>query len=154
MRSLPILAFALAALAWPVQRALADDEMTAGEPADNESGFDNVDLLDGSLTGKLGVMRVGSDRSDENTLSILAALKNLTDHPLRLEAQTLYKDANGNWMNGGCAGWIALELKPHGQLNYRSESLSVEAQNFLVRIRLVGTDRLVGASLPDAHEVP
>ena len=154
MRSLPILAFALATLIVPARPALADEEMTAGAPADNESGFDNVDLLDGSLTGKLGVMRVGSDRSDENLLSILAALKNLTGHPLKLEAQTLYKDANGNWMNGGYAGWIPLELKPHGQLNYRSESLSVDAQNFLVRIRLVGTDRLVGASLPDPSEIP
>jgi hypothetical protein len=128
--------------------------MTAAAPADNQSGFYNVDLLDGSLTGKLGVMRVGSDRSDENLLSILAALKNLTGHPLKLEAQTLYRDASGNWMNGGCAGWIPLQLKPHGQLNYRSESLSVEAQDFLVRIRLVGTDRLVGAALPDASAVP
>ncbi len=154
MRSLPILVFALATLALPVRLTVADDEMTAGAPADNESGFDNVDLLDGSLTGKLGVLRVGSDRSDENLLSILAALRNLTGHPLKLEAQTLYKDANGNWMNGGCAGWIPLELKPHGQLNYRSESLSVGAQNFLVRIRLAGTDRLVGAALPNPSELP
>lgn len=154
MRSLPILAFALATLVLPVRLAVADDEMTAGAPADNQSGFDNVDLLDGNLTGKLGVLRVGSDRSDENLLSILAALKNLTGHPLKLEAQTLYKDSNGKWMNGGYAGWIPLELKPHGELNYRSESLSVDAQNFLVRIRLVGTDRLVGVALPDPNEIP
>ncbi len=146
MRSLSILVCMFAPLVWPVQTAAADDALVPGEPADTASGFDNVDLVDGSLTGKLGVVRVGSDRSDENLLSILAALKNLTDRTLKLEAQTLYKDASGNWMNGGRAGWIAVDLKPHGQFNYRSESLSVDASDFLVRIRLAGTKRLVGAN--------
>ena len=103
---------------------MADDTMVAAEPADTASGFDNVDLIDASLTGKLCIVRVGSDRSDENLLSILAALKNLTGRTLRLEAQTVYRDADGSWINGGRAGWIALDLKPHGELNYRSEALS------------------------------
>ena len=151
MRFLPILACLLAALAWPLRTALADDALGAAAPADNASGFDNVDLLDDGLTGKLSVLRVGSDRSDENLLSILAALKNLTGRPLRLEAQTVYKDANGNWMNGGRAGWISLELKPHSQLNYRSESLSVDAKDFLVRIRMADPAGLVGVVSPGAN---
>ncbi len=145
MRSLSILACMLAILIGPLPCAVADDVLTPAEPADTASGFDNVDLLDGGLTGKLGVVRVGSDRSDENLLSILAALKNLTGHTLKLEAQTLYKDASGNWMNGGRAGWIPVDLKPHAQFNYRSESLSVDASDFLVRIRLAGSGRMVGA---------
>jgi hypothetical protein len=138
MRSLPILVCALTALVWPLRMAAADDTVVAAEPADTASGFDNVDLLDDGLTGKLSVVLVNSDRSDENLLSILAALKNLTGRTLKLEAQTVYRDANGNWMNGGHAGWISLDLKPHGQLNYRSESLSVDAKDFLVRIRVAG----------------
>ena len=51
-----ILAVAFAILACPLPAVAADDTMIAAEPADTASGFDNVDLLDGGLTGKLCVI--------------------------------------------------------------------------------------------------
>jgi hypothetical protein len=138
MRPVSLLALtALLALAGlPSRLACADDAMTEAAPADNASGFGNVDLVDGALAGKLGVLRVGSDRTGTNLLSISATLKNATGHALTIEAQTLYKDADGNWIDGGRAGWLTLEIKPHGELRYRSASLSDDARDFLVRIRL------------------
>ena len=57
-------------------------------------------------------------------------------------------------MNGGRAGWISLDLKPHGRLDYRSEALSVDARDFLVRIRIAEPARLVGAAISAPGEVP
>jgi hypothetical protein len=137
MRSIPVLVLTWFALALPVQFAAADDDtLIASAPADTSSGFENVDLLDGTLTGKLGVIDVGSNRSTDNLLNVCATLKNITGHTLKIEAQTLYRDASGNWINGGRAGWITLEIKPRGELAYRSASLTDEAQDYLVRVRL------------------
>lgn len=120
----------------PVVLALAA-LLLAPLPADtdSEAGFDNVDLLDPALNGKLSVVRVGSQRTNTNLLAIFASLKNLTGHVLAIQAQTLYKDGDGNWLDGGKAGWLTLELKPHEELEYRSASLSDDAQDFLVRVR-------------------
>jgi hypothetical protein len=102
-----------------------------------ETGFDNVEVT--GLDGKLSVVSVGSDRTHTNLLSIFATLKNLTSSSLMIEAETLYKDANGDWMDGGKPSWLPLEIKPHQELEYRSASLSEEAQDFLVRIRRPGS---------------
>ena len=103
--------------------------------ADMEAGFDNVQLMDPGLDGRISITRVGSERTNTNLLSIFADLKNLTGHSLAVEAQTLYKDSDGNWIDGGRAGWVPLELKPHEEFEYRSASLSEGAEDFLVRIR-------------------
>jgi hypothetical protein len=119
---------ALLALAGPVAGAHSE--------TDTEAGFDNVQVMDASLDGRVSVTRVGSDRTNTNLLSIFADLKNLTGHVLTIEAQTLYKDSDGNWIDGGHAGWVRLELKPHEEFEYRSASLSEAAEDFLVRVRL------------------
>jgi hypothetical protein len=108
----------------------------APDETDTDAGFDNVDVLGTALFGKLSVVRVGSQRTNTGLLAIFASLKNLTGHPLTIQAQTLYKDGDGNWIDGGKAGWLTLTLKPHGELEYRSASLSDEAQDFLVRLRV------------------
>jgi hypothetical protein len=125
--------FALAALL--LAPLLMDHAVAAPSDTDSEAGFDNVDVLDPSLNGQISVVRVGSQRTNTNLLSIFASLKNLTAHALTIQAQTLYKDADGNWLDGGKAGWLTLELKPHEELEYRSASLSEDALDFLVRIR-------------------
>jgi hypothetical protein len=125
--------FALAALSVALLTPI--HATAAPAQSDSEAGFDNVDVLDAGLNGQLSVVRVGSQRTNTNLLSIFASLKNLTAHPLTIQAQTLYKDGDGNWLDGGRAGWLTLELKPHEELEYRSASLSEEAQDFLVRIR-------------------
>jgi hypothetical protein len=104
-----------------------------------ETGFDNVEMSDPGLEGKLSVVSVGSDRTNTNLLSIFATLKNLTSSSLMIEAETLYKDGNGAWLDGGKGSWLVLEIKPHEEMEYRSASLSEDAQDFLVRIRRPGT---------------
>ena len=108
------------------------DQGTAGG-ADAGSGFDNVEIADASLNGKLTVLRVGSQPTPNNLLSVFAGLKNKTAHRLDLEVQTIYKDKEGNALNSG--SWIPMTLKPHEEQEYRSASISELATDFLVRVR-------------------
>jgi hypothetical protein len=112
-------------------RALSaeDDMISTG------ATFDNVEILDSSLQAKLAILRVGSDRTATNLLSIFVGLKNKTAHRLEIQAQTIYKDKSGNPLNHGQAGWISMTLKPHEESEYRSASISEDAVDFLVRIR-------------------
>lgn len=132
MRFLPLLILSLAVAIQPVR---ADDVSTSAPPADNESGFANVDL-DEAFTGKLVVLRANSDRSDNNLLSVSATLKNVSNRTVTIQVGTCYADAAGNWLNGGHAGWLSFKLKPHSQFQYRSSSLTDTAHDFLVRIWL------------------
>ena len=115
--------------------ANADDSEQPSGTSKNETdaNFDNIELVDASLKGKLAVLRVGSDPTDNNLLSVFVGLKNRTGQSLPLEVQTIYKDRVGNPMNGG--SWIPITLKPHEQTEYRSTSISADAADFMVRIR-------------------
>ena len=101
---------------------------------DAGSSFDNLEIADAALNGKVAVQRVGSERTGNNLLSVFAGLKNTTAHRLVLEAETIYKDKAGNALNAG--SWIPVILKPHEESEYRSASISEEAVDFLVRLRL------------------
>jgi len=107
-------------------------------PADPDLTFDNIDV-DAGLKGKLAILRVGSEPSANNLLSVFAGLKNKTARSLNLQVQTIYKDSEGNPLNAG--SWITLTLKAHEEREYRSTSISelfdpnaVEAP-FLIRVR-------------------
>jgi hypothetical protein len=111
----------------------------AGDPTDPDSTFDNIEIVDPNLKGRLTVLRVGSEPSPNNLLTVFAGLKNKTDNTLKLEVQTIYKDSMGNALNSG--SWIVLTLKPHEEKEYRSTSISEQfnanAVNapFLIRVR-------------------
>lgn len=117
----------------PVQDAPRANNGSAGDETDAGSSFDNLDIVDAGLNGKVAVMRVGSQLAENNLLSVFAGLKNKTAHRLALEVETIYKDKAGNALNAG--SWIALTLKPHEEREYRSSSISVEAVDFLIRVR-------------------
>jgi hypothetical protein len=106
------------------------------DDSDAGSGFDNLELVDASLGHKLNVLRVVSDRTDSNLLSVVAELKNKTAHILEIEVQTIYKDKASTPLSTGTGSWIPMKLKPHESTDYRSVALSPEAVDFLVRIRL------------------
>jgi len=105
----------------------------AGDGTDAGSGFENLDVMDASLNGKMAILRVGSEPSANNLLSVFAGLKNKTTHRLALEVETIYKDKAGNALNAG--SWIAMTLKPHEEKEYRSASISEQAVDFLIRVR-------------------
>ena len=105
----------------------------AGEGTDAGSGFDNLEIVGAGLNGKVAVLRVGSEPSANNLLSVFAGLKNKTANRLALEVETIYKDEDDNALNAG--SWISLTLKPHEEREYRSTSISVEAVDFLIRVR-------------------
>lgn len=112
------------------------DSHSSGQPArerSSGSSFDNLEFADSSLEGKIAVLRVGSEPTATNLLSVFAGLKNKTSHRLEIEVQTLYKDKAGNALNSG--SWIGLTLKPHEEFEYRSASISEAAADFLVRVR-------------------
>ena len=121
----------------PVQKAVSASKETAGEGTDLGSSFDNLDVADASLNGKVTVLRVGSEVGQNNLLTVFAGLKNMTAQRLALEAQTIYKDKTGNALNAG--SWIAVTLKPHEEREYRSASISEDAVDFLIRIRRTPT---------------
>jgi hypothetical protein len=106
------------------------------DDSDAGSGFDNLELVDAGLGHKLSVLRVVSDRTDSNLLSVVAELKNKTAHILELEVQTIYKDKASTPLSTGTGSWIPMKLKPHESTDYRSVALSPEAVDFVVRIRL------------------
>jgi hypothetical protein len=105
----------------------------ADEEADAGSNFDNLDVVDASLNGKVAILRVGSQLGDNNLLAVFAGLKNRTAHRLALEVETIYKDKDGNALNAG--SWIPMTLKPYEERQYRSASISEEAVDYLVRVR-------------------
>jgi hypothetical protein len=95
--------------------------------------FDNLDVIDTSLSGKLAVLRVGSDIGGNKLLSVWAGMRNKTGHALNLEIQTIYKDTYGSALNSG--SWIPFTLKAHEEKEYHSSAISELATDFLVRVR-------------------
>jgi hypothetical protein len=117
----------------PAQFILLAGNANAGEGSDAGSSFDNLDIVDDSLKGKLAILRVGSEPSANDLLSVFAGLKNKTARRLNLEVQTIYQDKSGNALNAG--SWIPVTLKPYEEKEYRSTSISEEAVDFLIRVR-------------------
>jgi hypothetical protein len=117
--------------ALPVTPAASD--ATAASQGDSGSSFDNLEIVDSSLKGKLGVLRVGSQVADNNLLSVFAGFKNKTSHKLALEVMTIYKDKAGNALNA--ASWIPLTLKAKEEREYRSSSITEQADDFMIRVR-------------------
>jgi hypothetical protein len=118
----------------PMQDTHPASSENAGDGADTGSGFDNLEIVDAGLNGKVAILRVGSDPSANSLLSVFAGLKNKTAHRLALEVETIYKDKEGNALNAG--SWIPVTLKPHEEREYRSASISEQAVDFLIRVRL------------------
>jgi hypothetical protein len=98
-----------------------------------DTTFDNIDVIDPSLDGKMAVLRVGSDIGANKLLSVFAGLRNKTGHSLNLEIETIYKDTFGNPLNTG--SWIPFTLEAHEEKEYHSASISEQATDFLVRVR-------------------
>jgi hypothetical protein len=117
----------------PAQNILPANNAHASGGSDTDSSFDDLDVVDDSLKGKLAVLRVGSESSANNLLSVFAGLKNKTARRLNLEVQTIYKDQEGNALNAG--SWIPMTLKPHEEREYRSTSITEQAVDFLIRVR-------------------
>ena len=99
------------------------------------TAFDNVELVNPNLVGKLAILRVGSSRTEANLLSVFVGLKNKTARVLQIEVQTSYKDKSGQALTEGTGSWIPMRLKPREEAQYRSVAISEDASDFLVRIR-------------------
>ncbi len=118
---------------------LLSSHVFAADEADTGSHFDNIDIVDATLAGKVSVTRVGSEPSPNNLLSVFAGLKNKTSHRLDLEVETIYQDVSGNSLNAG--SWIHLSLMPYEEKEYRSTSISepfdpdAMTAHFLIRVR-------------------
>jgi hypothetical protein len=97
--------------------------------------FDNLEVISPDLKGQLAVLRVGSERTDSNLLTVFTGLKNRSGHSLPIEVQTVYRDKDDNSLSDGRASWIPMTLKPHEETQYRSVALSEDATDFMVRIR-------------------
>lgn len=118
----------------PESDAVSTSDKNGNKREETDAGgdFDNLEL-DAGLKGSLTILRVGSEPTENNLLSVFVGLKNKTSHRLELEAQTIYTDKEGNPLNAG--SWIPMTLKPHEEKEYRSASISTEAVDFLVHIR-------------------
>jgi hypothetical protein len=116
-----------------VSANLLTSDANADEAMDAGSNFDNLDVVDASLNGKVAILRVGSQLGDNNLLAVFAGLKNRTAHRLALEVETIYKDKDGDTLNAG--SWIPMTLTPYEERQYRSASISEEAVDYLVRVR-------------------
>jgi len=117
----------------PVQKAPPVSEAPPAADSDSGSTFDNLEIVDSSLKGKLGISRVGSQVADNKTLTVFAGFKNKTSHKLSLEVMTIYKDGSGIALNA--ASWIPVTLKANEEREYRSSSITEQAVDFMIRIR-------------------
>ena len=112
-------------------------------PSDSDSSpadtgdYDNLEIVTPTLKGKLTVMRVGSERNDNNLLSVFAGLRNKSSHSLPLEVETVYKDKADHSLSTGDKSWVSITLKPHEETQYRSVAISEDATDFVVRVRRV-----------------
>jgi hypothetical protein len=108
---------------------------TAGtaSTANPSSTFDNVEVVDRSLAGKLAITRAGSQPGENGLLTVFAGLKNKTGKRLHLEVETIYRDSLGHDLNA--ESWIPVTLQPHEDRDYSSASISAQATDFLVRVR-------------------
>jgi len=111
----------------------ASDPTSAEADDDSGSTFDNLEIVDTSLKGKLGISRVGSQVADNKLLTVFAGLKNKTSHRLALEVMTIYKDQTGASLNA--ASWIPVTLKAKEEREYRSSSITEQAVDFMIRVR-------------------
>jgi hypothetical protein len=108
-------------------------DTSAVNNSDEGTTFDNIEIIDASLKGKLSVMRVGSQVADNNLLGVFAGLKNKTGHRLALEVETIYKDKAGNELNA--SSWIAVTIPANEEKDYRSSAITDQAVDFLIRVR-------------------
>lgn len=115
------------------QKVYAPATGSAAAPTDPGSTFDNLDIIDSSLNSQVTVLRVGSEVGENKLLSIFAGLKNKTGHLLNLEIETIYKDKDDDALNAG--SWIPFTLKAHEEKEYHSTAITIEAVDFLVRVR-------------------
>jgi len=117
----------------------ADDINTPGALSEGGSEVDqhdyrnNIDIVDDVLKPKLDLVHVEAQRGRNNLLVVTLSLSNKTGHKVDVEMETVYKDKSGDELNTG--SWIPFTLQPHGDLNYRSSSISEAAVDFLIRVR-------------------
>ena len=104
-----------------------------------EAGGGNLEVLSPSLNNRLAVNHVKSHRTDSNLLAVSAALKNSSSHDLPLQVETVYRDKHGLMINSH-ASWVPLTLKPGEETEYRSVSITDDANDYLVRIRRAPAD--------------
>lgn len=120
------------------QTAFADE--TAG------STFDNIEVVDASLNSKLEITRVGSQAGDNGLLTVFAGFRNKTAHELNLDVETVYKDSAGTALNN--ASWIPMTLEAHEEKGYRSASISQQAADFIIRVRVTPPAKKSGSASP------
>ncbi len=106
-----------------------------GPDTSTGSDFDNLEMAPPELKNKLAILRVGSDRTEDNLLTVFAGLKNKSNRPLQLEVQTIYRDKADHTLSSGQRSWVPITLKPHEETQYRSVAISEDAADYLVRIR-------------------
>jgi hypothetical protein len=117
------------------QSVTPDAANTGGDTGGGDSTFDNIEIVDASLIGRIGITRVGSQPGENGLLSVFAGFKNKTEHPLYIEVETVYKDISGKALNS--ASWIPMPLKPREERSYRSASITDQATDYLIRIRVM-----------------
>jgi hypothetical protein len=115
--------------------ATPDAVETGGDAGGGDSTFDNIEIVDASLVGRIGITRVGSQPGENGLLAVFAGFKNKTEHPLYVEVETVYKDNAGKPLNS--ASWIPMPLKPHEERSYRSSAITDQATDYLIRIRII-----------------
>jgi len=125
----------------PLAAAQPSDDMVNTPGAISEGNTDtdqrdyrnNLDIVDDVLKPKLDLTHIDAQRSRNNLLVVTLGVSNKTGHKVDLEVETVYRDKSGNELNTG--SWIPFTLQPHGDLNYRSSSISEAAVDFLIRVR-------------------
>ncbi len=110
-----------------------------GTPRSDERAVERaqqpVVLLDTNLQRRVASDQHYQERTSEGLLRAAAILRNRTNSALRVQARTVFRDAEG-LSTGDETAWENVFLSPRQSTTYRAVSRTPEAQSFTVEVRM------------------
>jgi hypothetical protein len=99
-------------------------------------------ILDKNLRKALAIEKVKSGRTINQMLFAEAHLRNRSNTEITVQAQTVYRDAQGNPLNPEAlaqepGSWTVLVIPIKSSVPYRSQSLNPVAQNATIELRFL-----------------
>jgi hypothetical protein len=96
--------------------------------------YQTVVVVDPQISGRVSIDRQGVQRDENGRLAVQVFVRNRTNFPQAVEAQTAFRDAQGFDINDETA-WQRLNMGPNETQVYRAISLDSRAAFYVVRLR-------------------
>ena len=91
-------------------------------------------LMDRKLLDDLSITGQKADWTSDARLKVRALIKNRIRETIRLQVQTIFKDADG-FATGDETNWELVLLGPHETHDYSCTAMNTKAQKYVIRVR-------------------